>query len=162
MSSFGKAYDPLCTEISWANLRYFSKTSKFGTWFPYFSDFRPNNWEIDLRQSWKPPVFFLVISCELFFINRWNRCASKFRALEQGLTAPHHLYGPGLKQKREFGKKASGKVGKSDKPPVFFRPEVVKHIFLIKWKRCASKFRALEQGLTAPHHLNGPGLKQKR
>ena len=44
----------------------------------------------------------------------------------------------------------------------FFQPEVVKHIFLIKWKRCASKFLALEHGLTAPHHLYGPVLKQKR
>ena len=41
MSSFGKAYDPLCTEISWAHLRYFSNKSKCGTWFPDFSDSRP-------------------------------------------------------------------------------------------------------------------------
>ena len=57
MSSFGKAYDPFCTEIAWANLIYFSNISKFGTWFPDFSDFRPNKMCFGAR--WRFCVFFM-------------------------------------------------------------------------------------------------------
>ena len=44
MSSFGKAYDPFCTEILVSKCHIFSnksKKSKFGTWLPDFSDSSP-------------------------------------------------------------------------------------------------------------------------
>ena len=42
MSSFGKVSQPFCTDIPCANLGYFSKISKFETWFPDFSDYKSN------------------------------------------------------------------------------------------------------------------------
>ena len=36
MSSFGEVYDPFCTVFLGASFIYFSKFSKYGTWFSYF------------------------------------------------------------------------------------------------------------------------------
>ena len=64
LSSFGKASQPFCTEMSWANLRCFSKNWKYGTWFPDFSDFRPNKMCFGAR--WR--------FCPFFTSNIWPSC----------------------------------------------------------------------------------------
>ena len=56
MSSFGKASEPFCTEISWAILIFF-QFSKVGTWFPDFSDSRPDKMCFGAR--WRFWQFFM-------------------------------------------------------------------------------------------------------
>ena len=67
VSSFGKTSQPFCTDILWAKLRYFLKLSKFGTWFPDFSDFRPN--KMCVGAQWRfLLVFYVQYFTDLFTI----------------------------------------------------------------------------------------------
>ena len=80
VSSFGKVYDPFCTEISWANLEYFSKDSTSGIQFSDFSDSRAK--KIGL---WAWGRFCVVFMCNILpiFLQYWQlsinslRCSTK-------------------------------------------------------------------------------------
>ena len=57
MSSFGKASQPFCTDFVWASSWYFSNFSKNGTWFSYFSDYKPK--KIGFRAWGRFCMFFM-------------------------------------------------------------------------------------------------------